>query len=180
MKAFFNKLRMLAGGYGGMLFISVLGLSILIFGGILTNAREAREIRAEIARFERNHEVQEGLQPLLVRIERRQREVNAVQLPVPGERAFPIENIPRLRGRIASMTEAAGLSLLSVHHSLDTRSQEEASLRVEIRALGEALSFRTLLEELFEWGYDFQIEGFSVRSVDTQQEIQIVVQMAVT
>lgn len=179
MNRFFERFREVAGGYGGMLFISVLGLSILIFGGILTNARSEREIQASIDEMEQALEDQESLTPIVSLIDSRKRELRSQSLDAPVEDRLGSDDIPRLKTWFESMTEAAGLKLVSARHFLETDDKEDISLRVEIRTVGEFADFREFLLELLAWEYAVEIEGFSLRAVETEQEMQVILHMDV-
>lgn len=179
MNRFFERFREVAGGYGGMLFISVLGLSILIFGGILTNARSEREIQASIDEMEQTLEDQKSLTPIISLIDSKKSEIRSRSLAAPGGNPLESDAIPGLKTRLESMSGTAGLRLISARHFLETKEQEEISLRVEIRTAGEFADLREFLLKLLTWEYAVEIEGFSLRAAETEQEMQVILHIDV-
>lgn len=180
MKNLFERFRFSAGGYGGMLFISVLGLAILIFGGILTNLRQVRELRDQIDDLEERRELQEKLRPVAAEIGEEAVRLAAIGIRAPAGHPATPEEIPGLKEAIAAMTGDTELQLLSVRHFPEHSEGDRLFLRVEIRLLGPFPQLRPFLNELLAWEFRPQIEGFSLRAAEGGQEMQLILRLTVT
>src|SRR5690625_5584876 len=107
MKTSPGKFRRMLRGYGGMLFIAILGLSVLIFGGIIANARKMNDLQTSIAHLEEAHEHQIQLKPLLAIVADQQRSAQALELPDSSNRPLTIDEIAEREAAIKEVAAPA-------------------------------------------------------------------------
>jgi hypothetical protein len=180
MKTSLEKFSRVASGYGGMLFIAILGLSVLIFGGIIANARQSRELRASILQLEQARQHQIQLQPFLAVAAGQQRSIQTRKLPFSSNRALTSDEMAGLQTTLRSIATAADLQVISIRPLLQADLSNSQSLRMEIRLLGKFSNLRPFLHELTTWDYHSGIEGFMLQSAEEGQEMQLVIQLAST
>lgn len=182
MKNSLEKFSSVASGYGGMLFIAVLGLSVLIFGGIISNARQTRELRTSILQLESAHQHQTQLKPFLGLITDQQSSLEAQtrKLPTSANRSLTSDEIAGLQATLKSIAATADLQVLSVRSLLQANLSDTQFLRVEVRLLGKFSNLRPFLHELTAWDYQSMLEGFTLQSAEGGQEMQLVIKLAAT
>ena|SRR5690625_4662212 len=168
-----KNIRKVARGYGGMLFIAILGLSILIFGGIMSNARQIRELQTSIAKFEREYKAQLQLGPLVALIDEQSKSLKKLNLTNPN-RPLPVSEISTVTQTIEDFAHTATLRPVSIRHLLQSPTEESMRLRVEIRLQGQGADFQSFMESIFNWNHRSEIEGFTIDAEQKNLEIQLV------
>jgi len=162
-----------------MLFIAILGLSVLIFGGIIANARKMNDLQTSIAQLEEAHEHQIQLKPLLAIVADQQRSVQALELPDSINRPLTFDEIAESEAVIKEVAAAADLRVLSIRPLLHADLVDHKSVRLEVRLLGQFSDLRPFLHELTIWDYRSVLESFVLQATEMGHEMQLVFQLAV-
>jgi len=162
-----------------MLFITILGLSVLIFGGIIVNARKANELHSSIVQLQEAHEHQVQLKPLLAIVADQQRTLQTLELPASANRPLTFDEIAGIQEIVREVAETADLRVLSIRPLLHADLADHQSIRMEIRLLGKFSDLHPFLHELTVWDYRSVLESFVLQTTEMGHEMQLVLELAI-
>lgn len=162
-----------------MLLITILGLSVLIFGGILVNARKANELRASILQLQEAHEHQVQLQPFLAIVADQQRTLQSLKLPSAADRPLAFEEIAGIEAVVKEIAEAADLRVLSIRPLLHADLGDHQTVRMEVRLLGKFPDLHPFLHEMTVWDYRSVLESFLLQTTEMGHEMQLIIELAI-
>lgn len=149
MKTAVSRINRFLQGTGSVAVISLLGLTILLFAGILPAHRELAMVKAEIARLEKQLAESRAMQPVATalegRIEREASLLGAAVLPVP----FPENQLAELTEAFLSVVRSPDVSHPSARWRLAQDSSDVVLLTFSANASYEALA--SLFSRLGQW-----------------------------
>ena len=177
MKGNSEYLRLVARGYGGMLLIASIGIAVLLFGGIVTNAREAERYRSAIRALEEHRQQQQFALPVLGRIAALRHEFGAYTLPDPGNHTLTSIEISGLHDGIAAITRETGLEMTASDFRVEYDHHGASILRADLRMIGSFTGLRETILRLIAWKYRFEIEAFSIESIGPAEEIRLIIRL---
>lgn len=169
-------LREWLSGFAGMLFIAVIGIVILLYGGVFATQRQIEEERARIAEAEAQWQRHQALIPVYSRI--LGREAQLLDQGTAMRVAQPLDQraLPGLPNELAGMAIANGLE----QTGLDTRLLADDAgnrVRLDLRLSGGLPALEQYLRAMAGLPYWNGLHGFSVRAFGPAREIHLVMEV---
>ena len=153
-------------------------LAIIVIG-VIPSAREINDTRLEIERLEADLRQQEALLPLFRSLQARREQTLPNGVYVTERVPLEIDDLAALPYVFEALARTSGLSLISATPQVRSLRDGREMLRVDTRMRGEFQTFNALLKRLNEMPFVETVESLGIDVVETGQEINLSVWLAI-
>jgi hypothetical protein len=151
----------------------------IIVVGVIPTFTEIQETELEIERLQADLQQQETLQPLFLSLQERRGRTPPNGVHLAAREPLEIDDLAALPYLFEALARTSGLSLVSATPQVRSLRDGREMLRIDTRMRGEFQTFNALMNRLNQMPFVEAIESLGINVVETGQEINLSVWLAI-
>ncbi len=153
-------------------------LAIVVIG-VIPSAQEISDTREEIERLQTDLQRQQALRPLFLSLQERRARTLPNGIHVAERTPLEIDDLAALPYLFEALARTSGLALISATPQVRSLRDGREMLRVDTRMRGEFQTFNALMNRLNQMPFVESIETLGIDVVESGQEINLSVWLAI-